>query len=110
MHRVRHSGQAFEVIHLVKETTATCHFSEMLGFIHDECTRLTIQQGFFEGSTQIRDGQIPFNDQSALLIAMHITHIVGDFVCDEWLIQSKQRSCVVLLPVTAATVWYDRLH
>src|SRR5258708_38821519 len=40
MHRVRHSGQAFEVVHLVEETTATCHFPEVLGFIHNERTRL----------------------------------------------------------------------
>src|SRR5260221_9691481 len=102
MYGVRHSCQTFEIVHLIKKASSAGHLPKMLGFIDDEGTRLSKQQGFFQCSTQIWNGEIAFDHESSLLVTVHIAHIVGDFVCNEGLIESEQSPGVVILPVEVA--------
>src|SRR6266516_6303980 len=104
MYGVRHSCQTFEIVHLIQKASSAGHLSKMLGFIDDEGTRLSIQQGFFQCSTQIWNCEVSFYHEPSLLVAVHIAPIVGDFVCNEGLIESKQSPGVVILPVEGAGI------
>src|SRR5438876_85319 len=102
IHGRTHIGKRFQRLHLVKKAPTARHFFEMLGFIHNEGTRVAMMEPSLQHTTQIKRGHGSFNDELPLPIPAHAMHVVDDLVGHHGFIGSNEGTGNVVFPTEIA--------